>query len=269
MNRDRIPLFIPGCLLLSFFLIMAFFPAVFTSYGLKDMDKPWLLPSADHLLGTNSLGYDIFTELVYGTKETLLIGLSSSLLMLFFGAMVGMLSTLPGIPGMIFNGLINIFMMLPHLITLIVISAFVGHSAAELIILIALFGWVGTARNVRAQVIHLNSQPFIETCRIQGFGRIHIIFHHILPNLYDLLLFRFLLGVNSCIMMESTLSFLGIGDVYTPTWGTMVNLAYRRGAFMRRAYHYLLPPGICIMLLSLSFYFISMSFEARREQIAL
>jgi peptide/nickel transport system permease protein len=189
--------------------------------------------------------------------------------MLALGAMIGMLSTLPGLPGILFNGLINVFMLLPHLITLIVISAFIGHSAAELIILIALFGWVGTARNVRARVIHLNSQPFIESCTIQGFSRIHVIFHHILPNLYDLLLFRFLLGVNSCIMMESTLSFLGIGDVYTPTWGTMVNLAYKRGAFMRRAYNYLPPPGVCIMLLSLSFYFISMAVEARREQIDL
>ena len=269
MTKDRLTLLAAGCLLLAFFLIMAFFPGVFTSYGLKDMNRPWLAPSADHILGTNSLGYDIFTELVYGTKETLLIGLASSLLMLMLGSLIGMLSTLPGLPGMIFSGLINVFMLLPHLITLIVISAFVGHSAAEMIVLIALFGWVGTARNVRARVIHLNSQPFIESCMIQGFSRIHIIFRHILPNLYDLLLFRFLLGVNSCIMMESALSFLGIGDVYTPTWGTMVNLAYKRGAFMRRAYNYLLPPGICIMLLSLSFYFISMAAEARREQIDL
>ena len=269
MTRDRTAMLITGCLLLGAFLLMAFFPGMFTSCGLKDMSRPWLAPSAEHVLGTNSLGYDIFTELVYGTRETLLIGLARSILMLALGSVIGMLSTLPGLPGMIFNGLINVFMLLPHLITLIVVSAFVGHSAAELIVLIALFGWVGTARNVRARVIHLNSQPFVENLIIQGFGRVHIIFHHILPNLYDLLLFRFLMGVNSCIMMESTLSFLGIGDVYTPTWGTMVNLAYKRGAFMRRAYHYLLPPGICIMLLSLSFYFISMAVEARHEQIDL
>ena len=69
-------------------------------------------------------------------------------------------------------------------------------------------------------------------------------------NLYDVLLSRFLLGVNnSCIMMESTLSFLGFGDLYYPTWGTMINFAYKRGAFLRQAYEYLLSPGVCIMLL--------------------
>ncbi len=77
---------------------------------------------------------------------------------------------------------------------------------------------------------------------IQGYSRRHIILH-ILPNLYDVLLSRFLLGVNSCIMMESTLSFLGFGDLYYPTWGTMINFAYKRGAFLRQAYGCLLLTG--------------------------
>ncbi len=269
MNTTHRIMLILGCFLLGFFLLMAAFPGVFTPYGLKDMSRPWLAPSAEHVLGTNSLGYDIFTELVYGTRETLLIGLSGSILMIALGTVIGMLSTLNGFPGAVFNGLINIFMLLPGLITLIVLSAFVGHSTMNLIFLIAVFSWVGTARNVRARVINLNSQPFIESCVVQGYSRLHIIFHHILPNLYDLLISRFLMGINSCIMMESTLSFLGIGDVYHPTWGTMVNLAYRRGAFMRRAFHYLLPPGACIMLLCLSFYFISLGLQSRRSEIDL
>ena len=82
------------------------------------------------------------------------------------------------------------------------------------------------------------------------------------------LISRFLLGVNSCIMMESTLSFLGFGDLYHPTWGTMINFAYKRGAFIRQAYSYLLTPGICIMLLSLSFFFLSLYFEGRRDTIS-
>ena len=159
------------------------------------------------------------------------------------------------------------FVLLPRLITLIVLSAFLGTSRWHLIFLIAAFSWVGTARNVRAQVIHLNSQPFVENCIIQGYSRFHIVLRHILPNLYEVLISRFLLGVNSCIMMESTLSFLGFGDLYHPTWGTMINFAYKRGAFMRQAYPYLLMPGVCIMGLSLSFYFISLYFEARREAI--
>ena len=79
---------------------------------------------------------------------------------------------------------------------------------------------------------------------------------------------KFLLSINSCIMMESTLSFLGFGDLYHPTWGTMINFAYKRGAFIRGAYNYLLSPGICIVLLSLAFYLISLYFEQRMKLIS-
>ena len=124
----------------------------------------------------------------------------------------------------------------------------------------------GVARSIRSKVIHLNAQPFIENCIIQGYSSFHIIFRHILPNLYDILMAKFLLSINSCIMMESTLSFLGFGDLYHPTWGTMINFAYK--AFIRGAYNYLLSPGICIVLLSLAFYLISLYFEQRMKLIS-
>ena len=267
MRKERLFSLFLGLGLLLLFLAAAFFPVCFTGYGLKDMDRPWLSPSAAHYLGTNSLGYDIFTELIYGTRDTLFIGVMSSVLTLALGALIGTLSAQKGLIGTVFNALINVFVLLPRLVTLIVLAAFLGSSQWHLIALIAAFSWVGTARNVRAQVVHLNSQPFIENCVIQGYSRSHIIRRHILPNLYEILLSRFLLGVNSCIMMESTLSFLGFGDLYHPTWGTMINFAYKRGAFMRQAYAYLLSPGLCIMLLSLSFYFISLYVETHRESI--
>ena len=249
------------------FLVMAIAPQALTSYGVKEMFPAWEPASQEHLLGTNAMGYDIFTELVYGARETLFIGTASSILTLLLGAVIGTLAAYRGVVGRVFNGLINVFVLLPRLVTLIVLSTFLGTSDWNLIALIAAFSWVGTARNVRAKVIHLNEQPFIVCCVIQGYSRGHIILHHILPNLYDVLISRFLLGVNSCIMMESTLSFLGLGDLYHPTWGTMVNFAYKRGAFIRQAYNYLLVPGICIMLLALSFYFISIFFEQRRDTI--
>lgn len=265
-NKRLIPLIL-GLVLLSGFLIMALWPQALTDYGRKEMFRPWLDPSPEHLLGTNALGYDVFTELVYGTRETLLIGVSSSVLTLLLGTLIGILAAQKGILSAVFNGLINVFVLIPKLITLIVLASFVGASQGHLIVLICAFSWVGIARNVRAKVISLYAQPFIENCVIQGYSRPHIVARHIIPNLYDVLICRFLLGVNSCIMMESTLSFLGFGDLYYPTWGTMINFAYKRGAFIRQAYGYLLSPGVCIMLLSLSFYLISVFFEGRKERI--
>jgi len=264
--KKKLPLIV-GCLILAVFLIAAVFPGIFTDYDQKEMFAPWLEPGAEHLLGTNALGYDIFTELIYGTGRTLLIGVSSSVLTLILGAGIGTLSTLNHPVGHALQGVINIFMLLPKLVTLIVLATFLGSTTWNLLILIAVFSWVGSARAIRAKVIHLNAQPFVENCMIQGYSRIHILIRHILPNLSDILLARFLLGVNSCIMMESTLSFLGFGDLYYPTWGTMVNFAYKRGAMIRSAYGYLLAPGICIMLLSLSFYLISYYIEHRKNEI--
>ena len=266
MKTRHIPLVV-GCAILLGFLLAALVPALFTPYGQKEMFLPWLSPSNEHLLGTNALGYDIFTELVYGTRKTLLVGVSSSILTMLLGCLIGTGAAGKGAFGSLLNGCINIFVLLPKLVTMIVLASFLGSSSKSLIFLIAAFSWVGTARVIRAKVLHLNGQPFVENCVIQGYGRGHIVFHHIVPNLYDVLISRFLLGVNSCIMMESTLSFLGFGDLYYPTWGTMINFAYKRGALLRRAYGYLLAPGVCIMLLSLSFYFISLYFEHRQATI--
>ena len=267
MKKHNGGLLIPGLVILAVFTLAAAFPGLFTDYGRKEMFAPWLSPGPQHLLGTNALGYDIFTELVYGARQTLLVGLSSSILMLLLGAGIGMASAGTGLGAGLCNGLIHIFVMLPRLVCLIVLSTFLGSSTGNLLILIAAFSWVGAARNVRAKVIHLQAQPFIENCVIEGYSPLHIGLRHLLPNLSDVLLSRFLLGVNSCIMMESTLSFLGLGDLYHPTWGTMINFAYRRGALIRQAYSYLLAPGLCIALLSLSFYTVGLYFEKRQNLI--
>lgn len=268
MKTEKLFPLILGLALLTVFILMALFPSLFTPYGQKDMFAPWLSPSHEHLLGTNSLGYDVFSELIYGTEETLLIGVCSSVLTLILGTVIGISAAGNGAVSWLFNGLINVFVLIPRLISLIVLSGFLGGSRWQLIVLIAAFSWVGTARNIRAKVISLKKQAFIESCTIQGYSKAHTAVFHLLPNLSDILLSRFLLGVNSCIMMESTLSFLGLGNLYYPTWGTMINFAYKRGAFIRQAYAYLLTPGLCIMLLSLSFYFISLYFESRSESIS-
>lgn len=254
-----------GLLLLG--LSAALWPELFTHWGLKEMDRAWLKPSSAHLLGTNALGYDLYTELIYGARETLLVGLASSILSLLLGAMLGLLAGGYGPLAAAANGVTNLFVLLPRLITLIVLAAFLGTGTGKLILLVAAFSWSGTARAVRAKVQHLHGQPFLDACRIQGYSRGRILFCHLLPNLQDVLLSRFLLGVNSCVLLESTLSFLGFGDLYHPTWGTMINLSWKRGALLRGAWSGLLAPGAAIALVSLAFYLISLFLQSRRETV--
>lgn len=261
MKKSRLVALILGCTILALFVFMSVCPKVFTPYAPKQTFELWLKPSASHILGTNDVGYDIFTEIVYGASQTFFIGISSSLLALILGALIGVLSAQNGFIGQIFSGLINLFVMLPKLVCLIVLAAFAGNGYLNRILLIALFGWVGTAREIRAKTIKIKSSSYIENCKIHGFGKIHIAVFHILPNLFDLLFARFLNGVNGSVMTESALSFLGIGDLYNPTWGTMINLAFRRGAFIRGAYNYLLMPAVCISLLVLAFYLIGLALK--------
>lgn len=256
MKKKYLPFLIIGISILTFFLVMAFFPSIFTAYDRKQSFDPWLSSNKEHLLGTNYLGYDIFTELVYGAKETILVGVLSSVLATSIGTIIGILAAKKGLIGFIFNGLINIFVLLPKLITLIVIASFIGHSTFNLIILISIFSSINIAKSIRSKVIQIQSSPYIEICKMYGYSKFHIALYHYLPNLKDIILTNFLLCITSCIMMESTLSFLGLGNIYYPTWGVMINLAKERGALIRKAYTYLLSPCICIMLLSLSFYFI-------------
>lgn len=152
-KKGFLPLIL-GLLLLAVFALAAFAPELFTSYGQKELFTKWLPISREHLLGTNAMGYDIFTELIYGARQTLLVGVLSSILTLILGAGIGILGSFHGWVGQIFNGLIQIFVLLPKLITLIVLATFFGSSAAHLIILIAAFSWVGTARAVRAKGTH-------------------------------------------------------------------------------------------------------------------
>jgi len=262
----RIVPFAVGLAVLFVIILTACFPSAFTDYGRKEMFEPWLSASPEHLLGTNDMGYDVFTELVYGARETLFIGAASSLLSLFIGVLIGVLAAGGKFVGGFFSGVINLFIMLPRLICLIVAVAFTGSSIAARILLIAAFGWSGTARAVRAKALRIKHAPFVECCSVLGYNRAHIAFRHVIPNLSDVILAKFFTGINSCIMMESTLGFLGIGDLYNPTWGTMINLAYKRGAFLRHAYNYLLVPGLCISLLVLAFYLISLFFKKSEEE---
>ena len=158
-KKGFLPLIL-GLLLLTVFALAAFAPEIFTNYEQKELFTKWLPISREHLLGTNAMGYDILTELIYGARQTLLVGVLSSILTLILGAGIGILGSFHGWVGQIFNGLIQIFVLLPKLITLIVLATFFGSSAAHLIILIAAFSWVGTARAVRAKVLQLHTAVY-------------------------------------------------------------------------------------------------------------
>lgn len=268
MKRNKIILALGLCIM-AVFCAFALLPGVFAPYGAKEMSTPWLAPGAGHLLGTNDLGYDIFSELVYATRSTLIIGLASAMISLVIGSSIGLAAGyLPGWKGEIAGGIIQVFLMIPMLPMAIVIGAFLGTETRNIILIIAVLGWCATARTVRVRAMQIKQTPFVESLMILGIPRGRIIFKHILPNLLEVILSRYIMTVARCIMLEATLSFLGMGDPTDVTWGRMINIAYKRGGFTNGAYNWLVTPGICIALLVIAFYCINQYFEAKGQEVS-
>jgi peptide/nickel transport system permease protein len=243
-----------GLLLLLMFAAFSLFPNVIAPYEVKEMFRAWLKPSADHLLGTNDMGYDIFTELVHAARNTLMVGLTAAVISLGIGTSIGILAGyLKGTAGEVLSGVINVFLLIPMLPAAIVAASFLGAGMEKIALVISLLGWCSTARAVRTRTVQLRQTPFVEQLIILQIPNRKILLRHILPNLADVALARGILSVSACMMTESALSFIGLGDPSSVTWGGMVNFAYRNGGFARGALNWFLAPGLCITLCALAF----------------
>lgn len=268
MKRSK-AIFFFGLTILLVFGAFAVFPGLFAPYGLKEMDQAWLPCSAAHWFGTNDLGYDILTELIYASRSTLLVGLAAAFASLIIGSFFGLLAGyLSGWKGEVAGAVIQIFLLIPMLPMAIVIAAFCGKSVFNIAVIIAVLGWCGTARTVRTRTMQLKQTPFVESLMILGISRWQIMFRHILPNLREVVLSRYIMTVAQCMMLEATLSFLGLGNPTEVTWGRMINLAYKRGGFTKGAYNWLATPGICIALIVIAFYCINYYLETKSDEVS-
>jgi peptide/nickel transport system permease protein len=253
-----------GLALLSVFAAFSLFPAVFAPYGPKEMFDSWQQPSQAHLLGTNDMGYDIFSELVFAASATLSVGVAAALAALVIGTTSGLLAVCASpVWAELFSLLITVFLQIPMLPAAIVITAFLGPGRLNIVITISLLGWCATARTVRSQAASLMKSGFVETLRILGLSRGRIIFFHLLPNLREVVLARYIMSVSACMMTEASLSFMGLGDPVHVTWGGMINFAFRRGGFSRGAANWFLAPGLCVTLCVLAFYCLNWYGEQR------
>lgn len=270
-NRKKIfgaAFLVIGLALLTVFVLFSLFPSKLAPYSPSFSFEAFQKASPEHLFGTNNMGYDILSELIYATSSTLTIGLLSALISLVIGTVIGLAAGyIGGYVGGALNGFISFFLLIPMLPLAIVFAAYLGAGQLNIILIIALLGWCGTARAVRAKTIQLKQMPYIEIMRGLNYSRTRIIFRHILPNLTDVIFAKYVMTVSSCVLLEATLSFLGLGDVSKVTWGSMINLAYKHGGLARGAYNWFLAPGVCIMLLTLSFYLINYFIEIKSRAV--
>jgi len=185
-----------------------------------------LPPSATHWFGTDELGRDVLSRTLYGARVSLIVATAVVALSLALGVTLGMLA---GFYGGFTDTIVNIylgnaFLALPGILLAITIVAFLGPSLANLILALALAGWVNYARLVRAQVLSVKEREYVQAARSLGASDLHLMFRHILPNILQPLLVQAAVGMAAAVLAEATLSFLGLGvQPPTPTWGAMLN----------------------------------------------
>jgi len=219
-------------------------------------------PSTRHWLGTDFMGRDILSQLLAGARIAFMVGVSAAFMSVFLGTTIGMIA---GYAGKFMDNLLmrlaDMIMVMPALLVLLMLAALFGQLSIWFIVLfIALFRWPGVSRVIRAQTLSLKHRPFIEAARVAGASHLRIIFRHIMPNVLPLSFLYMTFQVTSAIIIEAALAFLGFGDPGTVSWGMMLQWVWKTG-HMFRAPYWLLPPGICISLITLSFYMLGRAMD--------
>jgi peptide/nickel transport system permease protein len=226
--------------------------------------RPFSPPSAEHRLGTNDIGQDILSELIFGARVSLLVGVTAAAVTLVIGTIIGLLAGYyPRLGSILMRG-VDIVLVLPFLPLLIMFAAYLGRSMWNTVIIIGLLSWAGTARVIRSQVLTLARQDYVLSARAVGATNRHIIMRHILPLVLLLAVGEFVQATSSAILLEAALSFLGLGDPLQKSWGTVLYWAQVRGAFLTPAWRWwVLPSGLLIAASSLGFALIGFALEQR------
>ncbi len=219
-------------------------------------------PSLKHPLGTDFMGRDLFSQLLEGAKWGLAVGITAALASVIVGTVVGLVSGyFGGTIDTLLQRMADIVLTLPSIPLILVIGAALGRlSIWNIVILIGMLGWPSTSKVIRSQVLSLRERPFIESARVSGASDSRIIFRHIAPNVLPLSFLYMTFGVTGAILTEAALSFLGLGDPSTVSWGMMLQWCFTSGNTFRAPF-WLLPPGLCITFLALSFYLIGIGTE--------
>ena len=251
-----------GGLLFLFFVILAILSRFVAPYQPHDRFEPFQAPGLEHLFGTNDIGNDIFSEFVYGSRASLLVGVLTGVFSTWLGVVVGLLAGFHG--GFLDEGLMgmtDVVLMIPRIPLIIVLSAFLRPSVWLLILVMSILWWTSTARVIRSRTMQVRAMSFVESARCLGFSNRHILFSEVLPNIFMVIIPEFLLTVASAMISEASLSFLGLGDPSLKSWGTMIHFAFQRGGFLNGMWWWYAPPGLGITFFVLSIVFLSFSFE--------
>ena len=259
-----------GAAILVLFALLALAPQLFVG-ALQTVTTatggPLEPPSAAHILGTDEIGRDILNLTVHGARVSMVIGLLATLITILLGAVIGIVSGfVGGRTDQVLMRMTDFFLVLPTFVLAIVLAPIildiVGTDAelfgirATLLVIIVVIGltsWASTARIIRSQTLSVKERMFVDRARVIGGSRAHIMRRHILPNVVNLIVANTVLTFAGAIFTETTLSFIGLGDPFQPSWGQLLNAAQQAGAPGLGAWWYIVPAASCVVVVILAF----------------
>jgi peptide/nickel transport system permease protein len=262
----RNPKALTGLIIFLIFLILAIVPQLFTS--VRDPNKlafaPSLPPGQDgHLLGTTALGQDIWAQLVYGTRQSLVIAVVAGLCATVLSVLVGVSAAyLGGFADEILSMVTNIFLILPTFPLIIILATYAGKGTLTVILVVlVLTGWSYGANQLRAQALSLRNRDFLESARVRGERRSYIIVAEVLPTMTSLIVANFLGAALYSVLTAAGLQFLGLGDPNSISWGTMLYWSQNQQALQSGMPLWSVAPGLCVALLGVSFALLNYAFD--------
>ncbi len=259
-----------GLVVLAAFTVLALAPDLFVGpleTATRATAHAFDAPSAQHFFGADDLGRDMLNRTVHGARISMTIGLLATVITLVFGVVVGLVAGYSG--GLVDNVLMRVadfFLVLPTFVLALILAPvlievvgadaeFLGIRATLLVIVvvIGITSWAATARIIRSQTLSLKQRMFVDRARVVGVGPGRIILRHILPNVVNLIVANAVLTFATAVLTETTLSFIGLGDPFQPSWGQILNGAQSSGAAGLGAWWMIAPPAASVVLVILAF----------------
>jgi peptide/nickel transport system permease protein len=253
-----------GALILLFFVVLAVFPGQIAPYDPTSLRfVPGTGPSAAHWLGTTSQGQDVYSQLIWGTRQSLIIAFAAGGLATAVSVIVGVSSAyLGGVADGVLSLVTDVLLVIPEFPLIIVIAAYLRSAGTvDIIIVLGALGWSYGARQLRSQVLSLRKRDFLEAARVRGERSAYVIVVEIMPTLTSLIVATFLGSAVYAVLTAAGLQFVGLGDPNTMSWGTMLYWAQNNEALGSGMPLWAIMPGVCVALLGAGFALLNYAFD--------
>ena len=256
----RNPIRYTGLAIVLILCFVAVFAESLAPYAPSDRVDALLPPSWSHPLGTNNMGQDVLSQVIRGTTLSMEIGLMSAAVSIGVGVTIGILAGYyRGLLEQFLLAVTDAFIIIPGLPLMIVLVAYTESSAFMIVFSISILAWCPMARVIHPRVMAIMDSPYVAASKMLGKSDFFILIHHIIPNCWEIISAKFAMAVGAGMLAEASLSFMGLGDRFSTSWGTIVNEAFRYGALLMGYWWWYLVPGLLICISVLAFMMLAYS----------